>query len=122
SAGQSRRRAAPLQIRVSTLRRVLLWAFIACRCVAFIEPSPYEVMFPLVVLAFASGGLIFDRTIIPMVVTLAMFNAGGALSLVPWVGERESVTFVAISIYIAITAIFFAALIAQDSVARLRTI
>jgi hypothetical protein len=116
------RRAAPLQIRVSTLRRIVLWIFIACSCVAFIEPSPYEFMFPFAVVAFAAGGLVFDRAIIPMIVTLAMFNAGGLLALVPWVNERESVTFVAISVYVAVTAIFFATLIAKDSLARLRTI
>src|SRR5260370_38668142 len=102
---------ASLRIRVSTLRRLVLWTFIACSCVAFIEPSPYEFMFPFAVIAFASGGLTFDRAIIPMIVTLAMFNAGGLLALVPWVNEHESVMFVAISVYIAVTAVFFAALI-----------
>ena len=116
------RRSAPLQIRVSSLQRVVLWAFIACSCVAFIEPSPYEFMFLVAALVFAKGGLRFDRAVIPMIVTLAMFNAGGLLALVPWVEERESVTFVAISIYVAITAIFFAALIAKNPGERMRTI
>src|ERR1700676_3342577 len=89
---------ASLRIRVSALRRLVLWTFIACSCVAFIEPSPYEFMFPFAVVAFASGALLFDRAIIPMVVTLALFNVGGILALVPWVNERESVTFVVISI------------------------
>jgi hypothetical protein len=113
---------ASLRIRVSTLRRVVLWIFIACSCVAIIEPSPYEFMFPLAVIAFASGGLLFDRAMAPMIVLLAMLNAGGLLSLVPWVGERESVTFVAISVYVAVTSVFFAALIAKNPIERLRVI
>ncbi len=39
----------------------------------------------------------------PLIVTLALYNAGGLLSLAPWVGESESVTFIAISIYISLT-------------------
>jgi hypothetical protein len=116
------RRLAPLQIRVSSVQRAVLWLFIACSCVAFIEPSPYEFMFLMAALVFARSGLRFDRVLIPMIVTLAMFNAGGLLALVPWVQERESVTFVAISVYVAITAIFFAALVAENPGDHMRTI
>src|SRR5215468_6054332 len=113
---------ASLRIRVSSIRRIVLWTFIACSCVAIIEPSPYEFMFAVAVAAYASRGLLFDRAMAPMIVLLAMLNAGGLLSLVPWVGERESVTFVAISVYVAITAVFFAGLIAKNPIERLRTI
>jgi hypothetical protein len=44
------------------------------------------------------------------------------LALLPFVSERESVIFVAISIYIGVTAIFFAALIAKSPLERMRTI
>jgi hypothetical protein len=114
-------RPRSLQIRVSTLRRAALWLLVACSCIAFIEPSPYEFMFFVVVIVFARGGLQFDQAMIPMIVTLALFNSGGLLALVPWVQERESVTFITISVYIAVTAIFFAALVARNP-DRIRTI
>jgi O-Antigen ligase len=115
-------RSPAFRISVASVQQAVLWAFIACSCVAIVEPSPYEFMFVLAAIAFARSGLRFDRAMIPMIVTLAMFNAGGLLALVPWVGERESVTFIAISIYVAITAIFFAAMIANDAVRCMRTI
>jgi hypothetical protein len=115
-------RPTTLQIRVSTLRRAALWMLTACSCIAFIEPSPYEFMFLVVVVVFARGGLQFDRAMIPMIVTLALFNAGGLLALVPWVQERESVTFVAISVYMAVTAVFFAALVAKNPRDRIQTL
>jgi hypothetical protein len=78
-------------------------------------------MFLPALAAFAWTGLAFHPIMIPLVVGLGMLNAGGLLSLVPFVDERISVTFVAISVYIAITAFFFAGLIAKEP-DRLRTI
>jgi len=109
-------------IRIETLRRWTLWTFMAVSAFAAIEPSPYEFMFAVTVLAFARSGLSFDRAIIPMIVLLATLNAGGLLSLTPWVDERASVMFVAISVYIAVTAVFFAGLVANDPINRLSTI
>jgi hypothetical protein len=113
---------APFQLSIRGLQRVTLWLFIACGAVASIEPSPYEIGFVFALLAFAMRGLSFDRSFIPLILGLALFNVGGVLSLVPFIGERESTTFIAISVYISITAVFFAALIADNPLERMRTI
>lgn len=112
----------PWTIDVASLQRGILWTFVACGASAAIEPSPYEFMFVVAALTLSGNALLFHRTMIPMIVLLAAFNAGGLLALVPFVDERASLTFVAISIYIAITTIFFAALVAKDPVGRMRTI
>ncbi len=116
--------AAPL--RLSIARRcsgVALWLFVACSATAIIEPSPYEICFRRrFARLWGARGLLFDRAMIPMIVGLALFNAGGVLALVPYIEDHESVTFVAISIYIAVTAVFFAALIAKSPLDRMRTI
>ena len=117
--------AAPaprLQVSLRAIQRAVLWLLIACGCVGSIQPSPYEFMFIAAALAFARNDLLFDRAMIPLIVLLAMYNAGGLLALAPWVGDSDSVTFVATSIYIAITAVFFAALIAKNPLAHMRTI
>jgi hypothetical protein len=113
---------APWRLDAATLQRRILWLFVACGAFAAIEPSPYEFMFLVAVIALGANGLIFDRAMIPMILTLATFNAGGLLALVPFVDVRESVTFVIISIYIAATAIFFAGVVAKDPLGRMRTI
>jgi hypothetical protein len=115
-------RSAPWLIDVAALQRGVLWSFVACGASAAIEPSPYEFMFFVAALALGTNGLLFHRVMIPMIITLAAYNAGGLLALVPFVDESTSVTFVAISIYVAITAVFFAALVAKDPLARMRTI
>jgi hypothetical protein len=120
------RRAQPARrpaLRVETIRRVILWIFIASGASAVIEPSPFEFMFAIAAIAYAgAGGLRFDRSFGPMIVCLSIYEAGGLIALPPFVEERESVTFVIVSIYIAVLTIFFAALVAADPLKRMRTI
>ncbi len=119
---ESRPSAIRLSIRAAPLKRAVLWTFVACGASAAIEPSPYEFMFFIAALALGPSDLAFDRAMIPLIVGLAAFNAGGLLALPPFIDNSKSATFVAISVYIGVTAIFFAALIAKDPLDRLRTI
>lgn len=111
-----------MTIGVEPLRRWVLWLFLAVSAFAAIEPSPYEAMFLVALIAFAPGGLRFNQTMVPLIVTLALYDAGGLLSLAPWVDESESVTFIAISIYITLTTVFFAAVVAAAPAERMETI
>jgi len=109
-------------LRTEALRRGVLWTFLAVSGFAAIEPSPYEFMFAVALLAFASGGLRFDKAMVPLILTLAVWNAGGLLALTPFVDERESVMFIATTIYISLTAVFFAAAVADAPAERMATI
>ncbi len=115
-------RKARFVVRKARLKSGVLWLFVACGASAAIEPSPYEFMFLVAALTLAPSELVFDRTMIPLILGLAAFNAGGLLALTPFVGVRESVQFTTISVYMAATAIFFAALVAKAPDERLRTI
>lgn len=109
-------------IQIESLRRWTLWTFIAVSAFAAIEPSPYEAMFLVALVVFAGGGLRFDKAMAPLIVSLTLYDAGGLLALTPFVNESESVTFIAISIYITATTVFFAAVIAAAPVERMETI
>jgi hypothetical protein len=87
-----------------------------------IEPSPFEFMFPIALLVFADGGMLFDRALAALIVPLLLWSASGFLTLVPWVQERESVTFVLITLYICFATIAFAAIVAAAPFARMATI
>src|SRR5579883_1658620 len=113
---------ASASLSVSKLQRALLWLFVASGALASIEPSPYELMFIPALLAFGWRDLLFDRAMAPLIVGLALFNVGGALSLLPYVDQRESYMFSAISLYISVTAIFFAGLVAKAPLERLAVI
>jgi energy-coupling factor transporter transmembrane protein EcfT len=109
-------------VAVESIRRAVLWALIASSAFVAIEPSPYEFLFALVAIVFAAGGFRFDRAFVPMILTMALFSAGGFLALAPYVDVRKSVTFTFITFYITLTMIAFAALVAQKPEGRLATI
>jgi hypothetical protein len=109
-------------LSIEALRRGVLWTFLAVSGFAAIEPSPYEFMFGVALLAFASRGLRFDKALAPLILTLAVWNVGGLLALAPFVDQRDSVMFIAITIYISLTAIFFAAVVAEAPTERMTTI
>jgi hypothetical protein len=111
--------SATPRLSIGKLQRALLWLFVACGALASIEPSPYEVMFIPALLAFGWRDLLFDRAMAPLIVGLALFNVGGALSLVPFIDQHDSYMFSAISLYISVTAVFFAALVAKAPLERL---
>jgi hypothetical protein len=120
----ARAASAPPRRRISgvALQRGTLWCLVASGCIAFIEPSPYEVFFAVSLLAFLATGLRFARESMPLLLMLLVYNVGGAICLVPWLDEQPSVMFVAISFYFAVTTIFFALVMLEDADARLRAI
>ncbi len=109
-------------IKVASLQRGLLWAFVASGASASIEPSPYEFMFLVAALALGPTAMRFHRIMIPMIVLLALYNAGGLLSLIPALDETRSITFIGISNYMALTAAFFAGIVAKEPIGRMTTI
>lgn len=113
---------AKASVSIGKIQRALLWLFVACGALASIEPSPYEAMFIPALLAFGLRALLFDRTMAPLILGLALFNVGGALALIPYVDQRESYMFSAISLYISVTAVFFAGVIAAAPLQRMKVI
>lgn len=104
------------------LRRGVLWTYLAVSGIVAVEPSPFELMFPIALLVFADGGMLFDRAMAPLVATLLMWSSSGFLTLIPWVHEQESVSFIVITLYICFSTIVFAAIVARDPLARMASV
>jgi hypothetical protein len=88
----------------------------------FIEPSPYEVACALLALACVAAGVRFDRKLLPLLALLLIFNLGGLLTLMLPRDESsapEAAVYVVISFYMAMTAVVYACLFADDSLRRL---
>ena len=109
-------------VRIETLRRWTLWSFLAVSAFAAIEPSPYEAMFFVCLVAFGRGGLSFDAALAPMIVCLMAFDAAGLVALIPYTQELDSVSFTGISVYITFTTILFATIVARDPLERMKAI
>lgn len=105
---------------VDRLQSALLWLLGFSGSVVFIEPSPYEAMFFVAAAGFLlTRGLALHPSAVVLLLTVAAFNLGGLLSLTPYLDDANAAMFVAISVYLGITSVFFAALPTRRPVERL---
>ena len=102
--------STPRQIALpySWVQNAALWLFIASSWFVFIEPAPYELLFVITLLLFLPGGLAVSSVLVPLIVFLILYNLGGALSVIQVSHLPKTIQFVAVSFYMAATAIFFA--------------
>ncbi|WP_089175981.1 O-antigen ligase family protein [Bosea sp. AS-1] len=125
AAAQSSPAEAParrLTISFAGIKRGTLWLLTASSGFALIEPSPYELVFLIVLFVFALTGIRFSQRMLPLAVLLLLYNIGGAFSLIPWMDDPDSVRFTAVSAYLMITAIVLAAAMADDTLGRLEAL
>jgi hypothetical protein len=114
--------APRLAISYAAIERGALWLLGASSGIALIEPSPYEIVFLLVLFVFALTGIRFSQKLLPLALLLLGYNIGGIVSLIPWMDESASVRFTAVSVYLMVTAVFVAGIMSQDAAGRLETL
>jgi hypothetical protein len=85
----------------------------------FIEPSPYEFIASFTVLVFVLSGASVNRGVAPLVLALLIINVGYAIAMVPVSNETRIVTWVLVSNFLAVTAMFYAAMLATNTQRRL---
>jgi len=99
-----------------------LFIFMCCGGVVLIEPSPYEFTFFLALFVFMLGGMRLRAGAVVMSVLLMLYNIGGLFSLIPFLDDGDAVLFIGVSFYLAVTAIFFAALLQDDARWRMQAL
>jgi hypothetical protein len=114
--------APRLAISYAAIKRGALWLLGASSGIALIEPSPYEIVFLVVLFVFALTGIRFSQKLLPLALLLLGYNIGGIVSLIPWMDDSASVRFTAVSVYLMITAVVIAGIMAQDAAGRLETL
>lgn len=90
--------------------------------IVFFEPSPYEVACALLAITCIAAGVRIDRKLLPLVALLLIFNVGGLLTLMlprHEANSNQATIYVAVSFYMAMTAVVFACLFSDDSLRRL---
>ncbi|HEV2956982.1 MAG TPA: O-antigen ligase family protein [Xanthobacteraceae bacterium] len=105
---------APAGICLERLRSTLLWLAGLSGAFVFIEPSPYEYASLLAILVFAATGLALRAGIMPLALLLVLYNIGFSIAAIPVLDGAKTTIWVLTSWYLAATAVFFAALIAED--------
>lgn len=72
------------------------------------EPAPYELYMAGLIAIWALFGLRISRAVLPLVVLLVLFNIGGIVSLTQMAELRDAPLYLAVSLFLAFTTIFFA--------------
>src|SRR6478736_7593700 len=111
--------AAPAAPGVLAIQRALVWLAGASGAIVFIEPSPYEIVTLLATVIFFATGLRMRLVFIPLLLLLFLINLGYSISAVAVFDRPNVPNWIATSWYMAVTVIFFAMVISEDTAARL---
>jgi len=101
------------------LLQLVLYITVLASSLAFIEPSPHDYLMGVLALACIAAGVRLERRIALLLLLLLAWNLGGIIALLNVPTDERSVQYVATSVYLALAAIIFAGVFAQNSMARL---
>jgi len=87
--------------------------------IVFIEPSPYEVMSFLTITVFLFSGLTLSPGLMPLGVLLVLINTGYCISGWTVLDDVRVLPWLLTSWYLALTAVFFAAMLGVNTQERL---
>jgi flagellar basal body-associated protein FliL len=104
---------------VLALQRALVWLVGASGAIVFIEPSPYELSTLAATMIFFATGLRMRLVFIPLLLCLVLLNVGYTIGAIPFLDKSEVANWIATSWYMAVTVMFFAMVISEDTEARL---
>ncbi len=86
------------------------------------EPAPYELLLAPVILVWAFFGLRLNRHILPMIVLMLLYVVGGFLGLTQLNGYKDGAIYMTVTAFLAVSSIFFAAVISEAPERRLQII
>src|SRR5260221_2234273 len=105
--------------RVVALQRALVWLVGASGAIVFIEPSPSELMTLAATIIFFATGLRLRLVFMPLLLLLFLVNIGYSIGAVAFFDKPEVANWIATSWYMAVTVMFFAMVVSEDTAARL---
>lgn len=108
--------------RIAAIQRALMWAVGVGGAIVFIEPSPYELVTLASVIFFFATGLRMRPVFIPLLVLLFLLNMGYTICSIYLLDKKEVLNWILTSWYLAITALFFAMVLSEDTADRLESL
>src|SRR6202790_1406161 len=105
--------------RLAALQRALVWLVGASGAIFCIEPSPYELVTLAATIIFFATGLRLRLVFMPLLLLLFLLNIGYSIGATSLMDKPEVVNWIATSWYMAVTVVFFAMVLSEDTAARL---
>lgn len=78
------------------------------------EPAPYELYMTGMIAIWALFGLRLSRINSPLLMIFVVFNIGGMIAMTQMAELKDAPLYIAVSLFLAFTAVFYAAVIEQD--------
>jgi hypothetical protein len=119
-AGTERIAVPAPKLATESLRAALLWLMGVAGAFVFIEPSPYEVVGLVAIFLFGLTGLAMRAALMPLLLLLVLLNIGYATSMVQVADQPKVATWVLVSAFLAVTAVFYAIMLGANTQARLQ--
>jgi O-antigen ligase len=116
AAGARHALAVPFRER---LLLIILYITILASSLAFIEPSPHDLLMGALAICCVLAGVRLERQMVLLLLLLLGWNIGGLLALLNVAGDAKTIQYAGTSVYLALAAIIFAGVFAQNSMARL---
>jgi hypothetical protein len=104
---------------VLALQRALVWLVGASGAIVFIEPSPYELVTLVATVLFFATGVRLKLAFMPLLLLLVLLNVGYSVGAIPLFDDPDVFSWIATSWYMALTVLFFAMVLSEDTAARL---
>src|ERR1700710_1000445 len=104
---------------IASPQRALLWCVGAAGAIVFIEPSPYEFATLAAIIIFLATGLRLRLVFMPLLILLFLVNIGYSIGASYLMDRSEIANWILTSWYMAVTVIFTAMVISEDTAARL---
>jgi hypothetical protein len=104
---------------VLALQRALVWLAGASVAIVFVEPSPYELVTVVAAVVFFATGLRLRLLFMPPLLLLVLINTGYSIGAIPLFDNSIIASWIATSWYMALTVVFLAMVMSEDTMARL---
>jgi hypothetical protein len=105
---------------VAALQRAVLWLVGMSGAIVLIEPSPYELATLSALIVFLATGLKLRSSFLPLIFLLLLMNIGYSTAAAYLLDKTPVINWILTSWYLAITAVFFAMVLSEDTENRLR--
>lgn len=113
---------APAGLPIHVIARATIAVLVFLSGFVMFEPAPGDLLLCVVVLVWSFCGLKLTRSMLPLIVLLAVYVAGGFLSFTQLSAFAKPTTYMATTAFLAISSIFFCAVLQDDTERRMRTI
>jgi hypothetical protein len=111
--------AAGFPIVARRLSNLVLFVTVLTSSVAFIEPSPHDVLMIVLLVTCVGARVSFDRKLVPLLVLLIVWLVGGLLCLIQVGDNAKDIQYAGTSLYLGIAALMFACLFGDGDLLRL---